>query len=384
MSFETRLNHLDEIMSLRRALHMEPELSGEERITAKILENYFLLHPPQHLMTHLGGYGLAAIYSSEQPGPTVMIRADMDALPIQERNEVVYRSTRDGISHKCGHDGHMAIVAGLAALLKQHPPQQGRVVLLFQPAEETGQGAKAIVQDERFAQIQPDYCFALHNLPGFPLGQVMLNEGIFAAASVGMIVEFRGATAHAAYPETGLSPALAMADLIQSLQALNQVCETPADFTLVTVVSASLGEASFGISPGSANIMATLRAFDDKTLASLQATASALAERLAMQYGLVHTVLWSDDFPVTRNHPEATALIRQSALACHRDLHPKPEPLRWSEDFGWFTQQSKGAMFGLGSGPDLILHSADYDFPENLLEPGIQIFWGILQRLVYV
>lgn len=383
MTFATRLGHLDEIVTLRRSLHMQAELPGEEHTTAKILENFFRIYPPQQLMNYLGGYGLAAIFDSGQPGPSVLIRADMDALPIHELNDIVYRSTRDGVSHKCGHDGHMAIVAGLAPLLIQNPPQRGRAILLYQPSEETGQGAAQIIQDPRFEKIQPDYCFALHNLPGFPMGQVVVTDDVFAAASVGLIVEFKGATSHAAYPEEGKSPARAMAKMIEGLEKLNHDFDSQGHFSLVTVVSASLGEHSFGISPGAANVMATLRSYDEETLARLQERAAEMARSLAQQDGLQVNVIWNEYFPVTRNHPEAAERIRAAAQRHQHEVSAPPEPFRWSEDFGWFTRQAEGAMFGLGAGEDLVLHSATYDFPESLLKPGIQIFMGILESLLY-
>lgn len=377
--------HLDEMTALRRSLHMEPEMSGEERVTATILENYLNLYPPDQLMSHLGGYGLAAIYQGAQAGPTVLIRADMDALPIHELNDVMYRSTREGLAHTCGHDGHMAIVGGLAPLLHTTRPRRGRAVLLFQPAEETGAGAQAVLNDPRLASLEPDYCFALHNLPGFALGEVLVAPQIFAAASVGLMVEFSGLTAHAAYPETGCSPARAMAELIQGLQALNPESppEHPRDFSLVTVVSASLGEASFGISPGAANIMATLRAFDESVLSTLQDRAMDLAESLAARDGLRCHLRWEDAFPATHNDPEASQWIRQAAEAEGYRVSVLDEPLRWSEDFGWFTRRCQGAMFGLGAGPELALHNPRYDFPEDLLTPGATIFWRLLQRLLY-
>jgi len=377
------LPFLDEIITLRRLLHMEPELSGQEQVTARLLENFLNRYQPDQLLTGLAGHGLAAIYDSGQAGPTLLLRGDMDALPIYESNDFIYRSTYDGISHKCGHDGHMAIIAGLAPLLKETPPQKGRVILLFQPAEETGQGAKAILEDPQFQTLKPDYCFAMHNLPSFPLGEVVIKDQVFAAASVGLQIELQGATSHAAYPERGKSPALALARLIQSLEALNQNIQSHENFSLLTVVSARLGEESFGITPGEARLMATLRSYEDQTLEDLRQKALHCAEAIAQEYGLEMAFSWHDYFPATCNHPEATGIIRASARAQGWTAMPPEEPFRWSEDFGWFTRLAPGALFGLGAGFNLALHSADYDFPEALLAPGIRIFQGILNELVF-
>jgi amidohydrolase len=375
------LPFFDEIVTLRRLLHMEPELSGKEQVTARILENYLTRFSPSHLITQLGGYGLAAIFDSGQAGPSVLLRADMDALPIHECNEVIYRSTYDGVSHKCGHDGHMAIIAGLAPMLKKEPPTKGRVILLFQPAEETGQGAKAVIEDPQFEALHADYCFALHNLPNFPLGEVVVKDQVFAAASVGLQILLQGATSHAAYPERGNSPSLALAELIQTLDGLNKSFQTEGLFSLLTVVSARLGEESFGITPGEAKLMVTLRSYDDDTLERLRSEALRCSEKIASAHQLGLEVSWHDYFPATRNHPEATGMLRASAYAQGWTAQPPDEPFRWSEDFGWFTRQTPGALFGLGAGYNLALHSADYDFPEALLEPGIQLFWGIIKNI---
>ncbi|PKL75397.1 MAG: amidohydrolase [Candidatus Melainabacteria bacterium HGW-Melainabacteria-1] len=371
---------LTRVVALRRTLHREAELSNQEHATAAILADWLAQYQPDQLFSNLGGHGLAAVYAGPEPGPTVLIRAELDALLIQEDLPIGHRSRHPGVSHKCGHDGHMAIVAGLAPGLKANPLARGRAVLLFQPAEETGEGALRVLQDPAFAAIRPDYCFALHNLPAFELGQVVLQAGTFALASVGLKIELLGHSSHAAYPERGCSPAGAMAELILALQALNQ---TPrSDFALLTVVSANLGETSFGINPGFATVMATLRSGDDEVLAQLRAEATELAQNLAQTAGLECRLSWHEAFPVTRNHPKAVALLEQASLNCGWQVMAPAEPFRWSEDFGWFTREIPGALFGLGAGHGLALHSEDYDFPEALLDPGIRIFRGVLDQLL--
>lgn len=370
---------LDDLIALRRALHMEPELSGEEAHTARILENFLVSWQPDRLLTHLGGYGLAAIFGSGKPGPTVLLRADMDAVPVQESNLVAYRSLRDGVAHQCGHDGHMAIVAGLAPLLAAQRPARGQVVLLFQPAEETGKGAKAIVNEPLYQELKPNFCFALHNLPGYPLGQLVCRPGTFAAASVGLVAELQGHPSHAAFPEEGQSPALALAESMQALSSLIPRLQF-SEFALLTLVCASLGEASFGVSPGAATLMATLRSFDDPTLERLQAGAAEVIHNIANRYDLRTSVTWQEDYPTTRNTPAGYACVQAAAARLGQEILVPPEPFRWSEDFGWFLREAEGAMFGLGSGENLCLHTHDYDFPEALIEPGIRIFSALLDQ----
>ena len=168
---------------LRRTLHEYAEPSGEEHRTAEIVRDYLQTFEPDDLLSQLGGHGLAAVYRSGKPGPLVLFRCELDALPIPETLTCDHASRTEGISHKCGHDGHMAIVSGLAPLLKKKRPQSGGAALLYQPSEEAGEGAARLLQDPSFRAIQPDYVFALHNLPGFPLGEVIWRDGVFSASS---------------------------------------------------------------------------------------------------------------------------------------------------------------------------------------------------------
>ena len=183
---------MDHLVKLRHQLHQYPELSHHEINTAAIIEGFLAPLVPDQLIRDLGGHGIAAVFTGKQPGKTVLLRCDMDALPIQETNEFIYRSKIENVSHKCGHDGHMVIMMGLAELLSRADIPSGRVVLLFQPAEERGEGAMKVLQDSKFKALQPDRVFALHNLPGFPRGSVVIREGCFASASRGMAVELHG------------------------------------------------------------------------------------------------------------------------------------------------------------------------------------------------
>src|SRR5699024_2334052 len=167
-----------------------------------------------------GGNGMVASYEGDEEGSTVMIRCELDALPIAEENDIEYKSTHEGNGHKCGHDGHMAILCGVAKCLEAERPAKGKVQLLLQPAEETGEGAARMLDDKTFKKFNPDVIFALHNVPGFETHQIVCREGVFAAASEGLIVRFKGATSHAAQPEEGRSPALAMAQLVQLLSTM--------------------------------------------------------------------------------------------------------------------------------------------------------------------
>lgn len=206
---------------------------------------------------YYGPYSVAGIYDSGNDGPTIMLRCELDALPIQEISDLPHKSQDDGKAHLCGHDGHMAILIGVSRWLGKNRPHKGRVVLLFQPAEEDGAGAAKVISDPRFTAIKPDISLALHNYPNLPLGHGAIIAGPMNCASRGMKIRLFGRTAHASEPENGVSPALAIASLIPALTALKRG-EGQADpaFVLTTITHAELGEPAFGVAPGEGAVWA--------------------------------------------------------------------------------------------------------------------------------
>lgn len=381
MASHVAIDPEDAIVRLRHDLHRHPEVSEAEYETARRIREFFAPLQPDETVEALGGHGLAFGFGNRRSGPTVMLRCELDALPIRETNGFAHRSTRDGFSHACGHDGHMAILAAVGRRLADTRPSAGRVVLLFQPAEETGTGARAVLDDERFDALRPDLVFATHNLPGFALGDVVIRDGTFACASRGMTIELEGRTAHAAQPETGRSPALAMASLVDSLTRLRIAPGEgePRIASFVTVVGARLGERSFGIVPDRAVVWATLRSPTDAGMSRLVQQAESLANDAANGASLDLRIDYDEVFAATSNDPAAAAIVRRAAG--DRTVVEPDEPFRWSEDFGRFTAASPGALFGIGSGTDVpALHHSDYDFPDALLAPTADLFLAILRE----
>ncbi len=375
-------NILNELIALRRNLHQHPELSGKEFLTSEKLARYVASNQPDEIITQVGGTGFAAVFEGKTPGKTFLFRAELDALPISEINDFGHKSAFAGISHKCGHDGHATILAGLSRLLHQNPIKSGKVILLFQPAEETGDGAKAILADEKFERIKPDFVFALHNLPGFPLNQIVVGNANFAAASKGMIIKLFGKTSHAAYPESGLSPALAMTGIIRDFIQLSLDKQSFEDFVLLTIIHSRLGDVAFGTSPGYAEVMATLRSYNNRVMEILTQKAIKIVEEATDKYGLTEKINFTEEFPATVNQPVAVDFVRKSAYKNGYKIHEIIKSFRWSEDFGHFTNKFPGAFFGIGSGknhPDL--HNPDYDFPDELIETGIRMFYGIILEI---
>jgi amidohydrolase len=369
---------MNPVVQLRHELHQNPELSGCEKETAGRIARFFEPLQPDVTLCGLGGHGIAFVFSGTAPGPTVLLRCELDALPIQEINDFDICSVVDGVSHKCGHDGHMAILASVGCALSRNRPEKGRAVLLYQPAEENGRGAEAVICDPRFEEIKPDYVFALHNLPGFPLGQILVRDGTFSCASRGVVISLRGSIAHAAQPETGHSPTNAMCRTIEMLEQLRSSISIGNELAFATVVGARLGAAdSFGTTPGDAEIRATLRSEADHTMNQLVERTEELMMHLASSERLQCDIEYLDDFNATVNTNSAVNAVRRAAGDAKVQAIDKP--FRWSEDFGRFTRIAEGALFGIGAGLDLPdLHDPAYDFPDDVIPLGA----AVLEELV--
>ncbi|MEL6641833.1 MAG: amidohydrolase [Pseudomonadota bacterium] len=372
-----------ELTVLRRELHRRPEVSGAEKDTAAVIAEALHALRPDQVITGLGGHGIAAVFEGQHAGPTVMIRCELDGLPIKEDSDVAWASEVPGQGHLCGHDGHMAMVLGVGRVFAVQRPTCGRVVLLFQPAEEDGSGARAVAADPKFEAIAPDWAFAIHNLPGVRLGDVALRVGLMNPASQGLQIALFGKAAHAAAPETGISPGVVMAGLIPVLGALGDGGELTDTFSLSTVTHAQLGVPSFGIAPGDAVINVTLRAATDQALAEMVATAAGLARDAAAQAGLRVEITDHDVFAASVNGADAADVAVRALDAVGVTHSSAAVPMRASEDFGVFGHHAKAAMLCLGSGVDQpALHNPNFDFPDALIPVGKSIFPRIVGDLL--
>lgn len=347
------------------------------------MRRFIAEHQPTALLEGIGGTGLAAVYAFPNPGKTITIRCELDALPIEEANAISYRSKTAGVSHKCGHDGHMAIVAGLLGWLQGQPFDSGKVVLLFQPAEENGQGARRVLQDEKFRALQSDYVFALHNIPGEPLHSVLLMRNGFSAEVQSFKLCLTGKESHASEPENGVNPAPAIAEIITGLSCLNVSDPAARDFALLTPVHLRMGQVSYGISPSEAEIHYTVRTWSEASMSALAAKIETLIKNSCQKQGLAHELEWLEHFPASANDPACNDYIEQAARANNLKVLERPYPFRFGEDFGWYSREYKSALFGLGAGPlTPALHHADYDFPDALIETGVRMFRSVITAIL--
>lgn len=373
---------IQKLTNFRHTLHKNAEVSGNENRTAVLVENYIRDCKPTSMITQLGGTGILATWDSGAPGKSLLIRSELDALPITEVNTFNYISETDGVSHKCGHDGHSTILCAVAEYLNNNNPVSGKVHLLFQPAEETGAGAEAVLADKLFDKAEADFAVALHNLPGYPLNEVVVKENTFTAAVTSIIIYLQGKTAHAGEPENGINPALAIAQIISEGLALENNNPEDDNMSVITPVFIEMGEKAYGISAGEGEVHLTVRCWNDENLDKLCKAIESLSGDIAQKYKLKYSFEYTQTFHANINEHEITELVRRSADQNKLHKTEKTYPFKWGEDFGLFTSRFKGCMFGIGSGENCpALHNPDYDFPDELILSGSNMFIGIIHEL---
>lgn len=366
-----------ELINIRHLLHQNPELANKETKTSMRISKFMEELKPDKTI-NVSKTGKLFIFDSKKEGKTTIFRADMDALPINEENNLKHKSLNHGIAHSCGHDGHMTIVLGLAKKIAVNRPKTGKVVLLFQPAEESEQGARDIVNDDKFKALNPDYIFGLHNIPKYPMHQAIIKNGNFAASSKGLTVKLYGKSSHAAEPEKGISPANAISKIIEQLHILKEDKTLFTDLILLTIVNIKLGEIAFGTSPGYAELRITLRAFDNKDMKILTDKTEGIIKNIAKKELLKTEFEHLEVFPAIVNNNKCYDLIKQSAEINKVDINEINKPFKWSEDFGYYSEKYQTGFFGLGSGINqAALHNPDFDFPDELIETGINLFYQI-------
>ena len=374
---------IQDLISFRKQLHQFPELSGFEDKTVRLLIDFLGEDHSTDLIPGIGGTGLAVIFSFKEPGPTVAIRCELDALPIDEANLFPHRSMNSGVSHKCGHDGHMAIIVGVGRLLQREPRAKGRVILLFQPAEEIGQGAKKMLEDERMKKLNIQYIFALHNIPGIPIHQILSFEQSFSAEVISMVVKFKGQTCHASEPEKGINPAKAISELIDILEQFNRSSEVSEDFSILTPICCKMGQTDYGISPGDGELHYTMRTWTQDTMRALQQKINRAIAEVGHRHQLQYDIQWLEYFPASKNDPFCNDIIQKAAIQNQFQLVNRQTPFRFGEDFGWFGNHYKCAMFGLGAGISTPpLHNMEYDFPDEIIPTGVAMFTSIIDLLL--
>ena len=367
----------------RRHLHRHPELSFQEAATADLVASR-LNEWGWQVTRGVGGHGVVG--TLHQPGGSrrIALRADMDALPIQETTGRPWQSVHDGVMHACGHDGHTAMLLGAAQELARTRQFRGTVHLVFQPAEEAGagSGAQRMIADGLFERFPCDAIFGLHNTPGLAAGHFGVGHGAFMSASDTVRITVHGRGGHAARPHQTVDPVLIAGSLVVALQSVVSRNIDPRQTAIVTVGSLHAGSAA-NVIPDEATMALSVRSFDPGVRELLEQRIRALVTAHAAGYGGHATVDYERGYPVVVNTEAETDFARTVAeelVGPERVIAPYP-PVTGSEDFAYFLQHRPGCFLRLGNGEEgAMLHNPKYDFNDDILTTGAAYWTRLAQR----
>ena len=352
----------------RRHLHAHPELSTEERETAAFVAAR-LDEMGIPFVAGVGGHGVVATLSRPGSERSVALRADMDALPIPEETNLAHASTRPGVMHACGHDGHTASLLGAALLLARDASWRGTVRLVFQPAEEGGGGARAMLADGLIERFPFERIFGFHNWPGLEAGTVMVHPGPVMAAGRRFSVTLHGKAAHAALPHLAKDPMLAAAHLMLALQSIVARNVSPLDAAVVTIGMIEAGNAPNQI-PETATLRGTFRSYREEVHELIDGAIRRIAEGIAASFGMTAEIAMLRGNLATINTREEAELAAAAAAAAGLSVRRDLAPSMTGEDFSWYLQKKPGTFAWIGNGTNeggRDLHSPHYDFNDAIL-----------------
>lgn len=378
-------NHIaaraDEIAAWRQDFHRHPELMYDLDRTSAAVAEKLRAFGCDEVITGIGRTGVVGIVRGKGDGPLIGLRADMDALPILEKTGAAYASQTPGRMHACGHDGHTAMLLGAARHLAETRAFSGTAVLIFQPAEEGGAGAKAMIDDGLFTRFPVREVYGMHNLPGLEVGRFAMRAGgIMASADhIEIVVDGRGA--HAARPNQGVDVVLTGAAIVMALQQIVSRNVDPLEAAVVSIAMFHAGEAD-NVLPPSATLVGTARTLDQTVRAQLRTRIRQVAEGVAAAYGATATVSFKEGYPVTSNHPAQVAFAAEVAgeVAGAGEVDADAPPLMAAEDFAFMLEEKPGAYIFIGNGPSAGLHHPQYDFADAAIPYGASYWVRLVER----
>lgn len=374
----------EELIGYRRHLHAHPELSLVEHETAAFVARELSeVFDPRDLRLGVAGTGILATLRGAKPGPVTLLRADMDALPMDEVSDVPYRSTRVGAMHACGHDGHVAILLAAArALARRRNEVPGTLVFCFQPGEEGPAGNKLMIEAGALEDPHVDRTFALHLYSGLNVGQIGVRDGPFFAASDRFDIQLIGKGGHGAMPQFSIDPIVAAAQLVAALQTVVSREVAPKEPAVLTIGSLHAGT-TFNVIPDRAHLLGTVRSFDPTLREELAGRIERVVAGICAAMRLDYTFEYLWGYPPTVNDPAVNGLVRAVArvVVGQDGLVDPADPMMWSEDMAYMQERRPGAYFVVGArGPEIGFepqHSARYDIDERALGIGFQMMVGL-------
>ena len=374
-----------EIQQIRRDLHAHPELCYEEKRTSDVVADK-LSEWGIPVIRGLGLTGVVGIIKNGSSKRAIGLRADMDALPMQQVNTYAHPSRHPGKMHACGHDGHTAMLLGAARHLAEHRNFDGTVYLIFQPAEEGGAGARRMIEDGLFEQCPMDAIYGMHNWPGAPVGTMSVVEGPMMASSNEFYVTVKGKGAHAAQPHKGIDPVMVAVQIAQSWQTIISRQKSPLDTAVLSITQIHAGSAT-NVIPDEAELVGTVRTFTQPVLDMIEQRMGEIARHTAAAFGAEVDFTFRRNYPPLVNHAAETQfaveVMKSVVGADHVD--DNVEPTMGAEDFAFFLQAKPGCYVFIGNGEGdhrdgghglgpCVLHNGSYDFNDHLLPIGAS-FW---------
>lgn len=382
---EPILARLPELQEIRRDLHAHPELCYEEQRTADVVAAR-LTEWGIPIVRGLGVTGVVGIVKNGASPRAIGLRADMDALPMQETNAFAHASRHPGKMHACGHDGHTAMLLGAAHHLAQHRNFDGTVYLIFQPAEEGGGGARRMMDDGLFEQFPMDAVYGMHNWPGIPEGNFGVVPGPMMASSNEFRVTVRGKGAHAAQPHRGIDPVMVAVQIAQAWQTIVSREKNPLESAVLSITQIHAGSAT-NVIPDEAELVGTVRTFSTGVLDLIQRRMEEIAHGVAAAFNASVDFSFKRNYPPLINHPEQTAFAVEAmrAVVGADRVDTKVEPTMGAEDFAFMLQEKPGCYVFIGNGEGAHrasghglgpcqLHNTSYDFNDKLLPIGAS-YW---------
>ncbi len=369
-----------EIAAWRRDFHAHPEVLFDVHRTAGIVAEKLAEFGCDEILTGLGQTGIVGIINGRTnlSGRTIGLRADMDALPVTEKTGAPYASTMPGKMHACGHDGHTAMLLGAAKYLAETRNFDGRVALIFQPAEEGGGGGKVMIEDGLFDRVAIDEVYGMHNWPGMPVGSFGIRAGGIMAATDRFYIDIEGQGGHAARPQQTIDPIIVAAQLVTALQTIVSRNLDPLESAVLSVTMIEAGEADNVISR-TAKITGTVRTLDGDVQDFIESKLAEFVPQFAQSFGASASIRYARGYPVTVNAPEQTAF----AAAVARDVvgaanvDDETAPSMGGEDFSFMLNQRPGAYIFIGNGDSTELHTDTYDFNDDAIPVGVS-YWARL------
>lgn len=371
----------DEIAGWRRDFHRHPELGYDLPRTSGRVAELLREFGVDEVVTGIAQSGVVGVIRGRGAGKTIGLRADMDALPINERTGNPHASTIAGRMHACGHDGHTAMLLGAAKYLAETRNFDGTAVLLFQPAEEGGAGGRAMVQEGVMDRFGIDEVYGVHNMPGQAAGSIALRPGGLMAASDAFDIVIEGKGGHAAWPQNTVDPVMISAHVIMALHTIVSRDVDPIRSAVLSVTMMQGGEA-FNIIPRSVKLTGTVRSLNDEVRDLMEEQLRAVATGIVETFGGKAEISYRRGYPVTTNSPEQAAYAAEVAtevLGADR-VEANVDPKMGGEDFSYMLQARPGAYAFLGNGSGAELHSDTYDFNDEIIPAGVSYLVKLVER----